>query len=120
MEYQEKQDEEIKFILTMLRSLVSINKIILPIDINRLTETTHRSISYTRSRLSELMIELSKGNAVLPFLFVEELEIRNYINMKLGLDEVNLKGLLINQNVENLLAGIYPYFLYYLIFLKIN
>ena len=105
VEYQEKEDDEIEEILIMLRSLVSSNKLIIPIDINRLIETSHRSLSFTRERLSKLMIELSKEYAVLPFLFVEELEIRNYINRKLGLSEVDLKELLINQNVVNLLAG---------------
>lgn len=105
VEYKEKKDDEISDILTILRLLISLNKIIIPIDINRLIETSHRSLSYTRNRLSNLMIEFSKEYAILPFLFIEELEIRNYINRRLGLTEVNLKELLINQNIENLLAG---------------
>lgn len=105
VEYGEKEDETISEILTMLRDLVNSDKLIIPIDINRLTETSHRSLSHTRERLSELMIEMSKGYAVLPFLYVEELEIRNLIGRKNGLSEVNLKELLINQNAENLLAG---------------
>jgi len=105
VEYQRQEDKTIEEILGLLRSLVSSNKLIIPIDINRLIETSHRSLSFTRERLSELMIELSKEYAVLAFVYVEELEIRNYINRKLGLSEINLKELLINQNVENLLAG---------------
>lgn len=105
VEFGEKKDETLSKILTMLRDLVNSDKLIIPIDFNRLTETSHRSLSHTRERLSELMIEMSKGYAVLPFLFVEELEIRNLISRKNGLSEVNLKELLINQNTENLLAG---------------
>lgn len=105
VEFGEKKDETISEILTMLRNLVNSDKLIIPIDFNRLTETSHRSLSHTRERLSELMIEMSKGYAILPFLFVEELEIRNLISRKNGLIEVNLKELLINQNTENLLAG---------------
>ena len=105
VEFGEKKDETISEILTMLRDLVNSDKLIIPIDFNRLTETSHRSLSHTRERLSELMIEMSKGYAVLPFLFVEELEIRNLISRKNSLSEVNLKELLINQNTENLLAG---------------
>ena len=105
VEFGEKKNETISKILTMLRDLVNSDKLIIPIDFNRLTETSHRSLSHTRERLSELMIEMSKGYAVLPFLFVEELEIRNLISRKNGLSEVNLKELLINQNTENLLAG---------------
>lgn len=51
------------------------------------------------------MIELSKEFAVLPFLLVQEWEIKNFISRRLGLTEVDLKELLINQNTENLLAG---------------
>jgi len=105
VEYQQREDEATEEILSMLRLLVSSNKLIIPIDINRLIETSHRSLSFTRERLSKLMIELSKEYAVLAFVYVEELEIRNYINRKRGLNEVNLKEVLINQNVENLLAG---------------
>ncbi len=105
VEFGEKKDETISEILTMLRDLVNSDKLIIPIDFNRLTETSHRSLSHTRERLSELLIEMSKGYAVLPFLFVEELEIRNFISRKNGLSEINLKELLINQNTENLLAG---------------
>ncbi len=105
VEYHEKEDKEINELLTMLRTLISSNKLIVPIDINRLSETSHRSLSFTRERLSELMIEISRGYAVLPFLYVEELEIRNFISRKNGLSEVNLKKLLINQNTENLLVG---------------
>ncbi len=105
VEFGEKKDETISEILIMLRDLVNSDKLIIPIDFNRLTETSHRSLSHTRERLSELMIEISKGYAVLPFLFVEELEIRNLISRKNGLSEVNLKELLINQNAENLLTG---------------
>ena len=109
VEYKETKNEEISEILSLLRSLVSTDKLIVPIDVNRLIETSHRTLSFTRERLSELMMELSKGYAVLPFLFVQEAEIRNYISRKLdpsfGLSEVNLRELLINQNAENLLAG---------------
>ena len=105
VEFGEKKNETISKILTMLRDLVNSDKLIIPIDFNRLTETSHRSLSHTRERLSELMIEMSKGYAVLPFLYAEEFEIRNLISRKNGLNEVNLKELLINQNTENLLAG---------------
>lgn len=109
VEYKETKNEEISEIISLIKSLVSTDKLILPIDINRLIETSHRTLSFTRERLSELMMELSKGYAVLPFLFVQEAEIRNYISRKLdpsfGLREVNLKELLISQNTENLLAG---------------
>jgi len=103
--YKENEDPLIEEILSKLLSLVKKGKLRIIIDVNRKIETSQREIYESRKRLTDFMIMVSEGYSVLPSLVLEEFEIKNYFNRKLGLQKFNIKDISIGKDIQYLLVG---------------
>ncbi len=100
-----ERDSIVENLLEKIFDLKENGKIKILIDINRKIETSQRDIKETRERLTDLMLELSDGYFVLPFLVLEEFEIMNYFSRKLGIRQYNILDLAIGQEFQHLMVG---------------
>jgi len=103
--YKLEEDPTISNILSLLQALIEEDRIKLIIDMNRQWETSQRDDHESRRRITDLMLQLSKGYYVIPCFFLEEEEIKNYFYKKMGLGENNILDFAISDDVGYLLGG---------------
>lgn len=100
-----ERDSMIESLLERISELKENGTIRILIDVNRKIETSQREINESRKRLTDFMLELSDGYYVLPFLVLEEFEIKNYFSRKLGTSEYDILDLAIGQEFKHLMVG---------------
>lgn len=88
----------------LIAKLVKEGKIILPLSIVHAMELrNHNAPKLTN--LVTFMLDFSKNYAILPYIFVNELEITNYIRKKRNLSLLNISELTIGKGIKYLLGN---------------
>lgn len=83
------------------------DKIIIPLSINHMIETSNRGDKKSRDDLIELMITLSKGYTIIPYVTVIPYEIKNAIYQNLGISEktIEVKKMVFSRGIGNILGA---------------
>ncbi len=92
-------------ILEYLQEGVNSGQLILPLSIVHIEETVRRQDKDSRMRLASTIVGLSKGTSLAPHLVVEELEIRNAVNSRLGGVAIDLRPLVFGKGISHMLGA---------------
>ena len=80
--------------------------VIFPLSINHLIETHKRQNIDSRNRLAKFMLMVSKGNTILPWVFIKKPEIKNVINSFLNIPPEDLSSFVFGKGIPKLVGGI--------------
>ena len=95
--YKKLKDDLVQDVLDKLNDLKSRNKIKIVLDLQRAIETSQRKYEDSRKDLSKLMLSLSEEFFVIPWVYLQDLEIENYFLRKLRKPENNIREMAIGK-----------------------
>lgn len=95
--YKKLKDGLVQDVLDKLNDLKSKNKIKIVLDLQRAIETSQRKYDNSRKDLSKLMLYLSEEFFVIPWVYLQDLEIENYFLRKLRKSENKIREMAIGK-----------------------
>ncbi len=102
--YKKIKDDLAQDVFDTLYELKSINKIKIVLDLQRATETAQRKYEDSRKDLSNLMLFLSEEFFIIPWVYLQDLEIENYFLRKLRKPENNIKQMAIGEGFSYMMG----------------
>lgn len=102
--YKKIKDDLVQEVLEKLMELKSNKKIKIVLDLQRAIETAQRSYQDSRKDLSDLMLTLSEESFIIPWVYLQDLEIENYFLRKLGRTENNIREIAIGKGFSYMMG----------------
>ena len=102
--YKKLEDDLAQDILDKLNELKSNNKIKIVLDLQRAIETAQRKYEDSRIDLSNLMLSLTEESFIIPWVYLQDLEIENYFFRKLGKPENNIREMAIGKGFSYMMG----------------
>jgi len=102
-----ENDPKIKILLQKLFLLVDFGLVRIPLSINHLIETANRKNEASRKALIDLMIILSKGYTIIPYVTIIPYEIKNTAYKRLGMKDkiIPIKNIIFSRGIGNILGA---------------
>ena len=102
--YKKLKDDLAQDVLDKLNELKSNNKIKVVLDLQRAIETAQRKYQDSRKDLSNLMLSLSEESFIIPWVYLQNLEIENYFLRKLGKPENIIRQMAIGKGFSYMMG----------------
>ncbi|KKL64299.1 hypothetical protein LCGC14_2166440, partial [marine sediment metagenome] len=102
--YNKLKDDLTQDVLNKLNDLKSSNKIKIILDLQRAIETAQRTYDDSRKDLSNLMFILSDESFVIPWVYLQDIEIENFFLRKQGKSENNIREIAIGKGFSYMMG----------------
>jgi len=97
--YGKKKDITLERILKKIIEAIQRGKIIIPINLTNVYETRKNKNVKQREDLAKFMVDISRGYAFIPFVYIENLEVENLVRKILELSVIDIRELVIGKGV---------------------
>jgi len=104
--YSKKKNAKISTLIDILKKLIKEEKLRIVANLTNFQETTQRKYGESRMELADFLIELTNGYFFAPYVYLMDVEIRNYFRRKMEIGEVSLRGCGIGKGFGHLMGAV--------------